>query len=172
MRFSGERHHPLKPEGNRLLCAARKTESDSVAGQLHLIKLCVGVDSIEDLMAWRARSNPKGEETGSRHVTRMWPKRAEELLDGGSLYWVIRGAIQARQRIAGFQEATGNDGLRRCAIVMNPEIVRTTPAPRRAFQGWRYLDAADAPPDLPRQRQDEESLPPELGSALAEIGVL
>lgn len=138
---------------------------------LHLIKLCVGIDSIEDLIAWRARHNPKGLEALSQHVTRMWPKRSTELLDGGSLYWVIRGHIQARQRITALNEVIGQDGIRRCAIVMNPKVIRTSPALRRPFQGWRYLKAEDAPPDLPENRVGESSLPAELNAALAEIGV-
>ena len=139
--------------------------------QLHLIKLCVGVDSIEDLIAWRARNNPKGLESRSQHVTRMWPKRADELLDGGSLYWVIRGTIRARQRIIALNEAIGQDGIRRCAIVMDPRIVRTALARRRPFQGWRYLNDADAPRDLRTQKSGEDALPHDLSTALAEIGV-
>jgi hypothetical protein len=138
-------------------------------GNLHLIKLCVGIDSVEHLIDWRARNRPEG---NSRHVTRMWPKRAGELLDGGSLYWVIRGVVQARQRILALEEVIGQDGIRRCAIVMNPELVRTAPAPRRAFQGWRYLEAKDAPPDLAKSRAADDNLPPELSAALAEIGIL
>jgi len=140
-------------------------------GQLHLIKLCVGVDSIEDLIAWRAQNNPNGLESRSQHVTRMWPKRASELLDGGSLYWVIRGSIQARQRITALNEAIGQDGIRRCAIVMDPKIIRTANARRRPFQGWRYLSVADAPADLKASGKGEDALPHELSLALAEIGV-
>jgi len=141
-------------------------------GQLNLIKLCVGIDSVEDLVAWRARNNPKGSETRSQHVTRMWPKRETELLDGGSIYWVIRGSIQARQRIMSLDEVIGQDGIRRCAIVMDPKIIRTASATRRPFQGWRYLTAEDAPPDLSEKRASDDALPPQLSSALAEIGVL
>ena len=143
-----------------------------MAGHLHLIKLCVGIDSLEELIAWRAVHTPKGAETRSQHVTRMWPKRAEELLDGGSLYWVIRGSIQARQRITALNEVIGQDGIRRCAIVMDPELIRTGHALRRPFQGWRYLKAEDAPRDLPKGRISEDALPDDLNRALAEIGVL
>jgi len=145
---------------------------DSVTNQLHLIKLCVGVDSIEDLIAWRARNTPKGAETRSQHVTRMWPKRAEELLDGGSLYWVIKGSIQARQRIIALDEVIGQDGIRRCAIVMDPQISRPSHAFRRPFQGWRYLKTEDAPRHLPQGRKSEDVLPDTLNRALADIGVL
>lgn len=139
--------------------------------QLHLIKLCVGIDSIEDLTAWRAQNNPKGLESLSQHVTRMWPKRADELLLGGSLYWVIRGTIQARQRIVALNEAIGQDGIRRCAIVMDPQIIRTSHATRRPFQGWRYLSETDAPRDLLTRRRNEDILPHTLSLALADIGV-
>ncbi len=97
---------------------------------LHLIKLCVGVDSIDHLIEWRAK-NQSGKGEANRHVTRMWPKRAEELLAGGSLYWVIKGEIQARQTIESLEEVIGSDGIRRCAIVMGPDLIRTTRARRR-----------------------------------------
>jgi len=139
--------------------------------QLHLIKLCVGVDSIEDLIAWRIKRNPNWAAVPSRHVTRMWPKREAELLAGGSLYWVIKGAIQARQTIIGLEEVIGEDGIRRCAILLDPQLIRTSNAVRRPFQGWRYLKAEDAPADLSADRPHEDSLPPELSLALAEIGV-
>lgn len=139
---------------------------------INLVKLCVGCDSVEQLAAWqetRAGSDP---DWRPRHVTRMWPKRAAELVAGGSLYWVIKGVILARQKVIRLDEVTGEDGIRRCGIVMEREIVRTRPAPRRAFQGWRYLDPADAPPDLPAQRADDDALPPDLSGKLAEIGIL
>ena len=114
---------------------------------LNLIKLCVGVDTVEDLEAYRQADIERARGTKgpavSRHVTRMTPKRAEELLDGGSLYWVIKRVIQARQRILSLDEVIGKDGIKRCAIVMDAEIIRTMPAPRRPFQGWRYLTADD-----------------------------
>lgn len=138
-----------------------------MAASVHLLKLCVGIDSVEHLLDWRARNPGRG----SRHVTRMWPRRAEELLEDGSLYWVIKGSIQARQRIVGLDEATGSDGIRRCAIALDPKVIRTSPALRRPFQGWRYLDATDAPPDLPEERSGDTTLPPDLNAALAEIGV-
>ncbi len=138
---------------------------------LHLVKLCVGIDSVEHLQDYRARMQARGAPSPPRHITRMWPRRADELLQGGSLYWVIRGLIQARQRILRLEEAIGEDGIRRCAIVMDQEIIRTAPVPRRAFQGWRYLAAGDAPPDLPPERDTEKALPPMLANALADIGL-
>lgn len=136
-----------------------------MSGGIHLVKLCVGVDSVADLEAYRAARG----DAPPVHVTRMWPRRAEELLDGGSLYWVIKGLVQARQVIAGFDPRRGEDGIERCAILLEREIVRTVPQPRRPFQGWRYLKAADAPRDLaPGQAAD---LPPALAAELAAIGV-
>lgn len=138
-------------------------------GHVNLVKLCVGADSIADLEAWQAGRLARGEE--HRHVTRMWPKRQDEILSGGSLYWVIQGVILCRQRILRLDEVIGHEGIRRCAIVLDPEIQRTAPAPRRPFQGWRYLKAEDAPADL-KGAQRNETLPPALEMKLSEIGVL
>lgn len=101
----------------------------------------------------------------------MWPRREAALLNGGSLYWVIKGVIQARQRVVRLDEVTGEDGVRRCAIVLDPAVIRTGPAPRRPFQGWRYLASGDAPKDLHRSVGRGDALPPALSVALAEIGV-
>jgi hypothetical protein len=139
---------------------------------IHLIKLCVGAVSFEDQESWiKARVLTGGPGYLSSHVTRMWPKQATEILQGGSLYWVIKGAIQARQKIARLDEVIGADGLRRCAIVMEPELIRTTSVPRRPFQGWRYLKPEDAPADLPKSRISDDALPRDLALALADIGL-
>ena len=137
---------------------------------IHIVKLCVGIDSVEHLAEYRARTYAPGEP--NRHITRMFPRRATEILNGGSLYWVIKGIIQVRQKIIGLEEVIGDDGIRRCAIIMEPELVRTSPAQRRPFQGWRYLEPDNAPADLPRQKAAESALPMELNAALAEIGVI
>ena len=139
---------------------------------LNLIKLSVGTNSVEDLIAWQANRRAQGEDGLPRHVTRMWPKRAEELLSGGSIYWVIQGVLQCRQRILRLDEAIGSDGVRRCAIILDPAIIRTATTLKRPFQGWRYLSGADSPPDLTAARKDEDTLPPALSAALAEIGVI
>ena len=138
----------------------------------HLVKLSVGTESVEDLAAWQASRASELPEGLPRHVTRMWPRREAEVLNGGSIYWVIKGVIQCRQPILRLDPVTGQDGIERCAIILDPQLFRTAPAPKRAFQGWRYLAPQDAPPDLPKGRQNEDSLPPELAGALADIGVL
>lgn len=142
---------------------------------VNLVKLCVGAESIEDLSDWqnrrRAEAACRSEDWRPSHVTRMWPKRADQILSGGSLYWVIKGFILARQRIEALEPREGSDGITRCAIVMSPEIIRTQSVPRRPFQGWRYLATADAPPDLARARRGDDDLPEDLNRALAEIGL-
>jgi len=140
--------------------------------QIHLIKLSVGSESVDSLIAWQATRRAQAQDGLPRHVTRMWPRRAGELLAGGSIYWVIQGFVQCRQRIQRLDEAIGEDGIRRCAIVLDPEIRRTAQARKRPFQGWRYLRPEDAPPDLPATRRGEEPLPDALSAALAEIGVI
>ncbi|AXI57088.1 DUF1489 domain-containing protein [Sulfitobacter sp. JL08] len=139
---------------------------------VNLIKLSVGTENVEDLADWHRTKRAQTTDGLPRHVTRMWPKREAEILNGGSIYWVIKGLIQCRQRILRLDEVIGQDGIRRCAIVLEPELHRTQSAIKRPFQGWRYLPPGDAPPDLPKGRKTEEVLPPELNRALAEIGVL
>ncbi|SIO39698.1 hypothetical protein SAMN05444722_1875 [Rhodovulum sp. ES.010] len=140
-------------------------------GHVNLVKLCVGAERVEDLTRWQASPRAKGPDGVPRHVTRMWPKREAELLAGGSLYWVFKGVILARQRMMRLDEVPGADGITRCGIVLDPDVVRTEAMPKRPFQGWRYLRPEDAPRDLTPGRQREEDLPPTLMAALAEIGV-
>lgn len=136
---------------------------------LHMMKLCVGAETPEVLERWQRERFGNGP---ALHVTRMWPKRGEELLAGGSLYWVFKGAMLARQRLIALEEQLGVDGITRCALVLDPQVVRVAAVPRRAFQGWRYLQAADAPPDLPATRAAEAALPPKLARELADMGLL
>jgi len=141
---------------------------------LNLIKLCVGVSSVQDLVRFRkeraAEAEARGETYTPCHVTRMRPRRAEDLLNGGSLYWVIKGQILVRQEILSLEERIGNDGIRRCGIVMSPALIRTRAAPRRPFQGWRYLEQGDCPPDL-RENVTDDDLPESMSLALSEIGL-
>ncbi|MDZ4312331.1 MAG: DUF1489 domain-containing protein [Cypionkella sp.] len=138
---------------------------------LNILKLSVGTESVDDLAQWhRAHAHVWAPGT-TEHVTRMWPKREDEILNGGSLYWVIKGMIQARQRLVGLAERRGQDGILRCALVLDAELIRTENALRRPFQGWRYLDPAESPRDLPKTRAQDDTLPPALAAALAEIGL-
>jgi hypothetical protein len=143
---------------------------------VHLLKLCVGCDSVEELISWQAERAAErraaGEDPRPFHVTRMWPKRAEALLAGGSLYWVIKGRVLARQRLLGLEPRRGADGIERCLLRLDPAVVRTLPQPRRAFQGWRYLRHEDAPCDLAGLAILPSTLPPGLLAELADIGVL
>ncbi len=145
---------------------------ESVEKHINLLKLCVGAESVQDLLDWQASARAKGPDGLPRHVTRMWPKRKDEILAGGSLYWVFKGVILARQRILRLDEVDRGDGITRCGLVLDPKVVRTEAVPKRPFQGWRYLAPADAPRDLPEgRRADNQNLPPKLLAALAEIGV-
>ena len=143
-----------------------------MTGTLHLIKLSVGSESVESMEDWQKNRSTQRINGHYFHLTRMWPKREAELTNGGSIYWVVKGFVQARQRILNLEEVIGDDGIRRCAIVLEPGLIRTTIAPKRPFQGWRYLKAEDAPADLGEARQNDDALPPDLAGALAEIGVL
>lgn len=143
---------------------------------LHIIKLCVGVDSVEDLEAHvaarLAAARASGAVAEQFHVTRVMPKRAAEVLAGGSLYWVIKGQVQVRQSILRFDAVTTADGIERCRIVLQPTFVRTDWMPRRAFQGWRYLVEEDAPRDLGDGEGSVHALPPDLRRELADLGLL
>ena len=141
-----------------------------IGGMINLLKLCVGADSVEDLLDWQRNQRPHWPEGRAIHVTRMWPKREAEVLEG-SLYWVIKGVILARQRILDLQEVNLGDGIPRCALVLDQEVIRTEAAPRRPFQGWRYLDPKESPRDLPKGRTQDDPLPPKLAQALAELGL-
>jgi hypothetical protein len=145
---------------------------------LHLIKLCVGCDSIEDLASWQARWLKQRRKAGEKtprpfHRTFQTPKRREELLDGGSLYWVIKGLVQVRQPLADIAEGTREDGTPCCVLVFENELVAVRPTPRRPFQGWRYLEPDDAPEDLKgHSAAGIGAMPPKLRKQLAELGLI
>lgn len=160
----------LRTTSITISCVTGKGES-SVTGHVNLIKLSVGSESVESLIDWQQNRSTQRINGQYFHLTRMWPKRADEILEGGSIYWVIQGVLQARQKITGFEEVIGNDGIRRCAILLDREVIRTEQARKRPFQGWRYLSAEDAPRDLDMKRQKETDLPPEIMATLADIGV-
>lgn len=141
---------------------------------LHLLKLCVGAESIESLAKWQTRRLKELKSRGSKrelvHVTRMTPKRAAELLDGGSLYWVIKGYVAVRQRLIDIRPVTKN-GRPHCGLVYESNLVPTARRFCRPFQGWRYLDSKDAPPDL-RDLSRGGNLPEKLRAELSELGLL
>ena len=141
---------------------------------IHLIKLCVGADSIEDLANWQTRRlaplKKRGKKLELQHVTRQMPKRRDELLDGGSLYWVIKGQVAVRQKLIDLRPVV-REGVPHCAIVYDPELVPLLRRAHHPFQGWRYLAAKDAPPDA-RSFKGGKGLPDALKAELAELGLL
>ncbi|MDB5591767.1 DUF1489 domain-containing protein [Enterovirga sp.] len=143
---------------------------------LHLIKLCVGIDTIGELEDWvaekRRRLGSRVAPDGHVHVTRMAPKRAEELLDGGSLYWVIKGQLSCRQSLRAVETFTDGEGIGRCRLVLHPAVVPVAPRPCRPFQGWRYLEADAAPADLGSAAAAVGALPENLRRELVELGLL
>jgi hypothetical protein len=143
---------------------------------LHLVKLCVGCDSVEDLRDWiedrRRAAGLLGIAYEQHHVTRMVPRRLEEILDDGSLYWVVKGAIQVRQRLLDIQPFTDADGIDRCRLVLDAEgLVLTEPRPMRPFQGWRYLEPSKAPRDVGPVGSTGD-LPDHVRLELARLGLL
>jgi hypothetical protein len=141
---------------------------------LHLIKLCVGCDSVKDLEAWirEKRRKTRGKKTEHLHRTRMVPKRADELVDGGSLYWVIRGEVACRQRLLDVRPYVDKGGVGQCHLVLAPKVVPVKPRLFRAFQGWRYLEVKDAPPDLERAAPGAKDMPETMRRELRELGLL
>ena len=143
---------------------------------LHLLKLCVGADSIDDLEQWiasrMAAKKKRGEPLEHIHTTRMTPKRAEELLDGGSLYWVIKGQVAAREKLLDIRPFTDAEGIGRTDLVLSGAVIPVMPRPCRPFQGWRYLQARDAPEDLGRNAGAIAEMPETLRRELRELGLL
>ncbi|MFL5034609.1 MAG: DUF1489 family protein, partial [Microvirga sp.] len=140
---------------------------------LHLLKLCVGCDSIRDLEDWieenRAHHRRLGRAYEQTHTTRMVPKRLDAIVDGGSLYWVIKGQVACRQRLLAIRPFTDGDGIGRCRLVIEPVVVAVEPRPCRPFQGWRYLDTKDAPRDLGRASGDLAAMPETLRRELVDL---
>lgn len=143
---------------------------------VHLVKLCVGAATVEELAEWqamKAHRKIRGGESCAFHTTFQEPKRRDELLDGGSLYWVIKGTILVRQTLKGVESGTKADGSRCCILLLDPKLTLVQPQPRRAFQGWRYLDAADAPRDIKRGAKNEvAAMPPVMRKRLADLGLI
>ncbi len=143
---------------------------------VNLIKLCVGIDDLPHLALVQSqrlkRLRAEGQPSELAHVTRSFPRRAAEVLDGGSLYWVIKGVIRVRQRILDLREAVNQHGKPACAIIYDPQHIETERRTFRAFQGWRYLNPEDAPPDLKRGSDGEKSIPDDMALELKELGLL
>jgi hypothetical protein len=141
---------------------------------LHLVKLCVGCDSIAELAGWQARRAKT--DPPLRHQTRNMPRRAAEIAGRGSLYWVIGGAILVRQRIADIISDRWDDGTVCAGLVLDSALVPTRPRVMRPFQGWRYLDAADAPPDrhagLAEEQEPFGEMPAAMRRELRALGLL
>ncbi len=138
---------------------------------LHLIKLCVGVSEVSELRQW-VRDARKGLDSLD-HTTRMFPTRADEILNGGSLYWVIRGEVAAREKIIAIEPFRDKDGIGRCRIVMQPKVIAVSPRPMRPFQGWRYLKPDAAPPDLGKiAEKGVASMPEPMRRELRDLGLL
>ena len=144
---------------------------------LHLVKLCVGAVSIEDLAQWQKERLAEQRQAGLKpqicHTTYQSPKRQAELLDGGSLFWVIKGLICVRQRLVGFAEGRKDDGKPACRLLLDRTLIAVRPVPRRPFQGWRYLDGDAAPGDLRQGAGDSVAeMPPAMRKELAGLGLL
>lgn len=157
-------------EGASLRCNSPAVPLASAAMTLHLIKLSVGSESVESLAAWQQeRFAAHGR---LWHMTRMQPRRREALLAGGSIYWVIRGVVQARQPLTGIETDVDETGRAFTRLLLQPGLVRVLPRTHRPFQGWRYLRAEDAPSDLALAGQAGDDLPPGLAAELHELGIL
>lgn len=141
---------------------------------LHLIKLAVGVDDLPHMKKLQdAHRKQRRQSPRSPHwvYTRNTPRRSEELLDGGSLYWVVRGVIRCRQELVGFEEDIDDeDGKKYCKIKVKRTLIQTAPRACKAFQGWRYLEPERAPPDL--SQGDTADMPAEMAAELKRLGLL
>jgi hypothetical protein len=168
--------HSPEAQGSGKSVAGCYRYEDAMA--LHLIKLCVGAESIEDLASWQAERLQERRRAGEKrpnlfHRTFQSPKRRDELLDGGSLYWVIKGIVQVRQPLLDIAEGHKEDGTPCCLLILKNELIAVRPTPRRPFQGWRYLSQTEAPPDLKRGAASGiTAMPPKLRKQLAELGLL
>ena len=139
-----------------------------------MLKLSVGTDTIQDLEGWIAekRRSAAGSDREHIHTTRMVPKRRDPMLDGGSLFWVIRGQLACRQRFLDVRPFTDREGIGRCHLVLEPRVVPVLPRPCRPFQGWRYLADEDAPEDIGSGQEGLAALPEALRRELVELGLL
>jgi len=141
---------------------------------LHLIKMSVGSQSVESIHRWQQgrKFRHKSGQLAGVHKTTLRPKRENELLNGGSIYWVVKGHIIARNLLIAFEVEEGRQAGKRVSIVYGLPVVPTVPRRHRPFQGWRYFDPKAAPPDLPGGLKGKKNLPAELAAKLDELGLL
>lgn len=143
---------------------------------VNLIKLCVGIEDVDHLAEVQKKRLEHKKRAGLPqeliHVTRSFPRRANEVLDGGSMYWVIRGIIRVRQKITDLRETVNDAGKPACGIVLDPEHVLTERRSFRAFQGWRYFAVDDAPRDIRDLDADTSELPDDMADELKELGLI
>ena len=143
---------------------------------LHVVKLCGGAESIAGHEAWikerLAAMKARGQTPEQFHTTRMVPKRVAELLDGGSIYWVIKGQIASRQEILDVRPFTDATGVSRCNLVLEPTVIPVAPRRLRPFQGRRYLPAHEAPPDLRGGLVEVAEMPDAMRKELRDLGLL
>ncbi len=137
---------------------------------VHLLKIAVGIESVEHFRE-RIKIRRKQGKTFT-HYTRHMPKRAEEVLAGGSLYWIVKGYIAVRCPIVRLEEAVLEGRGPHCGIVMKSELIPVVPQPRRPHQGWRYLEAEDPPPDQADLGKGAADMPPEMAAQLRDLGLL
>ena len=144
---------------------------------VNIVKLAVGVKSVEELALIQRRFlNQSKTQTskGFYHSTKLMPKKHEAIVESGSLYWVIKGVICARQKIVEIIKKEDPDGVKRCRIYLENSIIKTTPIRKRPFQGWRYLKKNRTPADIvdPVTATFDEDIPLEVQQQLLEVGLL
>lgn len=146
---------------------------------VHLLKMAVGIDSVDHLVSVQNRRLERASAPGGtgdlRHFTRHAPRRANEVISGGSMFWIIKGYVRVRQSILGIERVEARDGhesRKRCALILDPELVKTELSPHKPLQGWRYFDPAGAPPDMKLSAPAENSIPPDMAAELRELGLL
>ncbi|MFL2801476.1 MAG: DUF1489 family protein [Paracoccaceae bacterium] len=141
---------------------------------VNLIKLCVGNQNVSDLynsQKNRIIHHEKSDLPATFFITRMRPKRENEILNGGSVFWVFKGLILARQKIIGFEDFVSKDTIKRCKIILDRKIILTDTHQKKPFQGWRYFKEQDAPKDREIFSEDKLQLPLKIEKELSEIGI-
>lgn len=138
---------------------------------LHLVKMAVGIEDVDQLAVVQKKRMASARAGRVCIHTRNTPSRRDELLDGGSIYWIIKGYIRARQRLCGLDRKADEEGRRYCEIWLDSKLVRTQLYPRKPQQGWRYLEEGGTPADLDSGGLDD-SLPPEMAAELRGLGLL